>query len=137
MPASTYAGNKILDLLVRGVALAPTRVYVSLHTASAGVDGANEIMLSAWPSYVRKDPANGGAIATGFVVAASKATENSQEMLWGAQDGAAPITVTHCAIWDALTGGNCLMTGILTTSKIVGPTDELVIHAGELDLTVT
>lgn len=138
MPASTYTGNKLLDLVLRGVAFVPpVRVWVSLHTALPGNTGANEITLAAWPAYVRKDPANAGAIATGFSAAADKATTNLQEMLWGAQDGAAPITVTHFAVWDALTDGNCLTTGALTVSKVVGPSDELVIHANELDFTVT
>mgnify|MGYP000686888877 CR=1 FL=1 len=137
MAASTYAANKLLDLLLRGVAFVPpTRVYVSLHTADPGNAGGNEITLTAWPAYVRKDPANGGAIGTGFSVAANKASNNLQEMLWGAQDGAAPITATHFAIWDALTNGNLLVYGPLTVSKIVGPTDELVIHSPELKITV-
>lgn len=139
MPASTYSANAILNLLVRGVAFtAPARVYVSLHTGNPGNTGASEVTLVQWPSYVRKDPAGGAAVATGFSAASGKATENAKEMLWSdAMDGAASITVSHFAIWDAATGGNCLLTGALTASKTLAPTDECVIHTGELDLSVT
>ena len=138
MPASTFAGNKLLDLLCRGVAwVAPTRVYVSLHTADPGNTGASEVSTAAWPAYVRKDAANGGAVGTGFTAAASKATSNALELLWPAHNGAANITVTHYALWDAVTAGNCLHSGPLTAAKTIGPTDEIVLHAGELDIAVT
>lgn len=138
MPASTYAGNKILDLILRGVAFTPpTRVYVSLHTADPGNAGANEITLAAWPAYVRRDPAQGSAIASGFSAAAGKATSNAKDILWDdAMDGAASITVTHWAVWDAATGGNCLNSGTLTANKILAPTDECVIHPGEMNVSV-
>lgn len=138
MPASTFAGNKLLDLLCRGVAwAAPTRVYVSLHTANPGNTGASEVSTGAWPAYVRKDAADGGAVGTGFTAAASKTTANAKELLWPAMDGGANITVTHFALWDAATGGNCLASGPMTAPKTLGPTDELVAHPGTLQVPVT
>lgn len=138
MPASTFAANKLLDLLCRGVAwTAPTRVYISLHTADPGSTGASEVSTANWPAYVRKDAANGGSVGTGFAAAASKATSNALEILWPAHNGASSVTVTHYALWDASTSGNCLHSGALTASKTIAPTDEIVLHAGELDITVT
>lgn len=138
MAASTYAGNTILDLLLRGVAFAaPSRVWISLHTADPALTGANEVSLVAWPAYARQDPAAGGAVGDGFDAAASKATDNALEITFPAMDGASPVTVTHFAIWDAATAGNCLLVGALSSSKTYNPTDEAVIHAGALDISVT
>lgn len=137
MPASTYAGNKILDLLFRGVAFtAPSRVWISLHTADPGLAGANEVSTGAWPAYARQDPAQGGAVGGGFSAAASKATENALQVLYPANNGAGTVTVTHFAIWDAASAGNCLFAGALTAAKAIAVTDEIVIRVGELDLAV-
>lgn len=138
MPATSYSGNKILDLLLRGVAFtAPTRVYVSLHTADPGLTGANEVSLANWPAYTRMDPANGGAVGNGFSAASSKATENALDIEFPAMDGVSAVTVTHFAIWDAATAGNCLLVGQLGSSKTYNNTDEALIRVGALDITVT
>ena len=138
MPASTYLGNALLNSILRGVAFTPpTRVYVSLHTADPGLTGANEVTTAAWPAYVRKDAAAGGAVATGFSAAAAKSTSNAQELLWPANNGAAPVVVTHFALWDAATGGNCLFADALSASKTFQPSDEGVLHANSLTIGVT
>jgi hypothetical protein len=138
MTVSTYLGNKLLDHVLRGVAYAaPTNIYVSLHTASPGLNGANEATLGAWPAYVRRHTANGGAIGTGFVVADAKVTANAVQLLWPAMDGAAPITLTHFGVWDAPTGGNFLFGDPLSASKTLGPTDEMVENVGACAVTVT
>lgn len=137
MPATTYAGNKVIDLLVRGVAFpAPARVFLALHTANPGLNGANEIALAAWPGYKRLDFAMGADVATGFAAAAAKETKNAKQLLFATQDGAASVTITHWSIWDAATGGNCLWGGALTFNKTLNPTDEVVVHPNELTLQV-
>lgn len=138
MPASTYSGNAILDLLLRGVApTPPSRVWVSLHTDDPGNDGANEVSVVDWPGYVRQDPADGGAIASGFLAAMEKGTVNTLDLQYAAFDGTEAITLTHFAVWTAETGGECLITGLLALAgapapKTLLPTDELVLRAGNL-----
>lgn len=137
MPASTYVGNAILNHFLRGVAAAaPARVFVSLHTADPGNAGANEVSTASWPAYVRRDAALGGAVASGFSAASGKASENLLELLFPPHNGAAPVTVTHFGLWDAATGGNLLWRGALTASKTLNPTDECIMHSGDLDLWV-
>lgn len=137
MPASTYTGNKVIDLLVRGVEFVPpTHAYVSLHTADPGLTGASEVTLAAWPSYTRMQAAQGGAVDTGFTAAAAKKASNTKQLLFPTMDGAATLTVTHWSFWDAPTGGNCIWSGALTYSKTLNPTDELVIHPNELGLEI-
>ncbi|WP_331373767.1 phage tail fiber protein [Sinorhizobium chiapasense] len=137
MALSTYAANAVINLLLRGVAFtAPARVYVSLHTAAPGNTGANEVTTVQWPSYARQDPAQGGAVASGFLASTAKATENLLELLFANYNGAGTLTVTHFAIWDAATAGNCLWTGSLTASKTLQPDDEAITYPGDLDLSV-
>jgi len=137
MPASTYLGNALLNQFLRGVAATvPSRVYVSLHTANPGDAGSNEVTTVAWPAYARLDAAQAGAIATGFSAAAAKATASLKELLWAANNGASPVTVTHFGIWDAITGGNLLFYDALTSSKTYQPSDEGVLHAGALQVQV-
>lgn len=138
MPASTYAGNKILDLLFRGVAFsAPARVYLSLHTADPGLNGANEVTTGNWPAYARQDPAQGGAVGGGFSAASAKAIASALQVLFPANNGAGTVIVTHFGIWDAATAGNFLFGAALTASKSVLVTDEIVFRATELNLSVT
>ena len=137
MPASTYTGNKLLDLLLRGVAFtAPSRVFIALHTANPGLTGASDVGIAAWPAFARLDIAQGGAVATGFDAPAAKKTQNAKQLLFPMMDGAATVNVSHWSIWDALTGGNCLWAGALTYVKALNPTDEIVVHIGELDLEI-
>jgi hypothetical protein len=143
MPASTYAGNKVLDLLLRGVAFsAPARVWASLHTADPLLTGANEVSTGAWPAYARQDPAGGGAVGNGFTAASGKVTANALNILFPRHNGASPVTVGWVYIWDALTSGNPLLKAQIVTSggspttKTIQPDDELIIYAGELDFLV-
>lgn len=138
MTTSTYAANALLNLLFRGVAFtAPARVYVSLHTADPGANGANEVSTGAWPAYARQDPAQGAAVASGFDAAASKATQNAKQMLFPANNGAGAVTITHFGIWDAATGGNFLHGDALTASKSYAVADEPVVNIGALDISVS
>lgn len=137
MPASTYSGNAILNLFLRGVAVAPpTSCWVSLHTADPGNTGLNEVTAGEWPAYARQEPSQGAAIATGFTAAANKATENTNQVLYPAQNGPSDVTITHFGIWDDENGGNLLFYGPLTSPRQLFPTDEIVIHATELDVGV-
>jgi hypothetical protein len=137
MPFSTFSANLLLDCFLRGGSITPpARVYVSLHTADPGNTGANEVLTSVWPGYARQDAAAGGAVATGFTAASAKAAENTGVLLFPEHDGSAAITISHLAIWDAATGGNCLMSGALTAPRALLPTYQLAILAGDLDCLV-
>lgn len=137
MPATTYAGNAILNLFLRGVALAPpTRVYVSLHTGDPGLTGASEVTTAEWPSYARQDAAQGGAVGNGFHASASKASENALLMSFGDNNGAVPVIVTHFGIWDAPSAGNCIFVGELDDPKTYLPSDEAVVRQNAITITV-
>jgi hypothetical protein len=138
MPASTYLGNALLESVLRGTAFpVPSRVYVSLHTADPGVSGANEVTTGMWPAYARQDPAQGAAMNTGFPAPSAKSTSNAKQMLYGAMNGVANVTISHFGIWDAASGGNMLVYGTLQDAKTLAPTDECVINTTKLSATVT
>lgn len=138
MPATTYLANEILDHILRGETyMAPTGVFISLHTADPGLTGANEVSTGNWPAYVRQDADGGGSPTAGFSAASAKATANLLKLSFPANDGASGVTVTHFGIWDASTGGNCLFADALDSSKTVAVTDELTINIGALTVTVT
>lgn len=134
MPASVYAGNAYLNHFLRGVAapVPPTQVFVSLHTADPTLAGSSEVTTAAWPGYLRKDMAVGGAIATAFAAADNKVTTNAKQILWDGMNGPDDVTVTHFALWTAAVGGTLLHVGPLQSARTLRPTDEMVIHIGQL-----
>lgn len=138
MPASTSTGNAILNFYLRGVdATLPARVWLSLHTADPGGNGANEVSTDDWPNYARQDPAAGAAIATGFAAAANKLTVNAKQMDFARHTGEAGVTIGYVCIWSDEEGGTPSLTGQLVdsegepTTKTILPGDECVIYAGE------
>lgn len=133
MSFSTVSANQTLDLFLRGIAPPlPESVFVSLHTADPGATGANEVTGAQWPDYARQDSAAGGSIADAWTAAAGGQSQNTRQMLFPANDGAAPVVITHFAIWDALAGGRCTFGGPLGTPRTIYPEDELVIYSGML-----
>jgi len=138
MPATTYLGNELLDHILRGESYTPpTSIFVSLHTADPGLTGANEVTVGAWPAYVRQDADAGGAMTDGFGAASAKSSQNLLKLSFPANDGAGAVVVTHFALWDASTSGNCLLTGALDASKTVAVGDEVTCNPSALTVTVT
>lgn len=135
--ASNYTENNVINALLRGVAFPlPAKGFLSLHTANPGEAGGNEVSTAAWPSYVRKDAANGGAIATGWGAPADGLSTNAQQILYPSHNGASAVTITHWAIYDAVTGGNMLTYAPLNTARTLQPGDVFVFDAGALTVQV-
>jgi hypothetical protein len=135
---STYTKNNILKALLRGTTFPlPTGTYISLHTADPGVTGSDEVSLVAWPAYVRRHAEAGGAIGAGWTTATTGVSTNVNQITFPSNDGAAPITITHYAIWDASTSGNCLESAALTTPRLLSVGDILVFDLASLSVTVS
>lgn len=134
MPASVYAGNAYLNHFLRGVTApdAPEQVFVALHTEDPTLDGSSEVSTGAWPGYVRKDAAAGGALTTAFAAADNKVTTNAKQLLWAGMNGPEDVTVTHFSLWTDSDGGALLHVGPLVAERTLRPTDEMVIHIGQL-----
>lgn len=113
MSLSNYAELEILDhIFGRGVYTPPT-IYVALSTADPG-EAAATIAEPTDGSYARVatagsdwNDAAAGAIDNSEVIEFAASSES-----WG--------TITHFALYDALTAGNFLGSGALDTSVAVG-----------------
>ncbi len=137
MAMSTYLANAMLDLTLRGVAFVPpANIYVSLHTADPGLDGANEVSAQTWTGYTRLETAGGAGIANGFSAAAAKSANNTKQLLFPANAGQSKVTVTHFGIWDAAAGGHFLYGDAMQQARDFNPTDEAVIYPNRLTVTV-
>ncbi len=119
-----YAENKILNLM-RNTAWTNFAAYVALFTTATADDGTGTEVSGG--SYAREladlSEASGGASSNAADITFTAATAS-----WG--------TVTHVAIYDAVTAGNMIMHGALDVSKAVASGDIFKINAGDLDVTV-
>ncbi|KKL95044.1 hypothetical protein LCGC14_1858530, partial [marine sediment metagenome] len=82
--------------------------------------------------YARPSFANN---KTTWTTAAAGALSNAIEMAFAAATGPWG-TVTYFGIFDALTGGNLLATGILGTPKVIDDGDTAKFAVGDLDITL-
>lgn len=123
MSFSNYLENKVL-LHVFGATpyTAPATLYVGLFTSDPGETGSGTEVSGG--SYARQ--------TITFTVTANQASNTAAiefptcTAAWG--------TVTYAAIYDAVTTGNLLAYGALTTSKTIATGDVLRIPAGDFDI---
>lgn len=121
MSISNYAELKILEHTTGKTAWTiPSNVYVKLHTGDAGEDGTSNAASEATRKVAAWATASSGAIAT------------SATLEW--TNVAATETYTHWSLWDALTAGNCLWTGALSSSAAVTAGDTFQITTLTLSL---
>lgn len=133
MSISNYLEERILNHVLRyGVSPAsgytwPSTVYLALHTTDPGEAGTGAEVTGGSGPYARQaitfSAASGGSIAM-------SSTAHPSGIDFSGMPGA---TVTHVAIWDLSSGGNCLWSGALTSSRTVTAGDTLRITS----LTVT
>ncbi len=109
MSLSTFAKNKILDYLLKGIAFTVNPVYVSLHTATPGLTGASEV---SGGSYARQ-----AANAANWTAAAAGESSNVNSISYsGITVG---VHITHMGLWDAVSGGNFIIGGALDVARTV------------------
>lgn len=130
MSLTNTAENLLLDwLFTTNSVTRPTAWYVALHTedpTEAGTVG--ELTTSEDADYVRK------AVTMGDAADGQSLSENS--ISWTVNSGSSGFTVTHGSVWDAATGGNCLMTGELVTPRVLAANDVLPFNIGEIVATL-
>lgn len=109
---------------------APTDYWVSLHTGDPGATGGdNELPLV--DNYARvnhtvwvENPVGGDLIQNdGIIQFATPAAD------WG--------DVTHCALFDAVTGGEMIARGVLTAAKFVNTGDDVEFPSGTFKISLT
>lgn len=125
MSFSNTFETRVLEFVFTGSAVTrPTNWYIGLFTAAPGeAGGGTEV---AGNGYVRQS-------AT-FTVAGDAAS-NSASIDFPAATGSFG-TITHTAVFDALTGGNQIAYAALTTPKLVDTGDILRFPAGDIIVTL-
>jgi hypothetical protein len=125
---SDYAEKLLLDwAMTTGAATRPTAWYVALFTAAPSDSGGGTQVSTG--GYARQSVTFAAATSPGGT------TSNTNTVSFTAT-GANYGTVTHIGIFDALTGGNLLWHGAMTTSKTVNDGDTLEFSIGNIDLTL-
>lgn len=123
MSFSNYLENKVLGHVFGATPYtAPATLYVGLFTTDPGEGGTGTEVSGG--SYARQ--------TITFTVTTNQASNTAAvefptaTALWG--------TVTYAAVYDAVSGGNLLAYGALTTSKTIASGDVLRIPAGDFDI---
>jgi hypothetical protein len=125
MPKSTTFSNDIVALIFNATPIAniadnassspATNLYLSLHTASPGVGGAQTTNETSYTNYARIAVSRNSG---GWTVASGSASNTAIAQF--AQCGASGATITHVAIGTASSGtGKVLYAGPLTASLAV------------------
>lgn len=121
---TNYLENKLIDhFLGTTTYTKPTAVYVGLFTVSPGEAGGGTEVTGG--SYARQT-------AT-FTAAASGATSNNSNIDFTGMPAATTVAI---GIFDAITSGNMLLYGTLTTNKTTDAGDTLRIATGDLDISI-
>ena len=123
MSFSNYLENKVLDHVFGGSAYtAPATLYVGLFTSDPGETGSGTEVSGG--SYARQTIT---FTVTGSQASSSAAVEfPTATASWG--------TITYAAVYDAVSGGNLLASGALTTSKTIDSGDVFRIPSGDFDI---
>ncbi len=126
MSMANYLEEELLDHIFGEGAYTPPTWYVGLSTSDPGEAGATLAEPVAM-GYARK--AVGATTRTGSSVVNDAAIEFAAATgNWG--------TITHCALFDSLSGGNMLWSGALTVSKTVISGDTVKFSAGALSFSL-
>lgn len=121
---SDYLENKLLDhFLGTTTYTKPTTVYIALYTVAPTDAGGGTQVTGG--SYARQT-------AT-FSAAASGTTSNTANIDFA---GMPAVTTVAIGVFDALTAGNLLLWGTLTTNKTTDAGDTLRIATGDLDISI-
>ncbi len=132
MSFSDFLENELLDHVWSNTAyVAPATLYVALSTADPLDDGSglaepvgNAYARVAVPNNLTEWPAAAGGSKTH----ANNITFPVATGAWG--------TITHFAVFDALTAGNQLGSGALTTPRVVALGDQPRFDAGDIIVTL-
>ena len=116
---SNYLENKLLDLVLRKQSYTAHDIYVGLFTSDPTDVGTGTEVSGG--SYARQ--------AVTFTSPTGGATSNTADIYFPAAS-AAWGTVTHFALFDAVTGGNILFHGTLDIPKIINTADQFKFPQG-------
>jgi hypothetical protein len=135
--SSTYWSNHLLDLILGAVAFsAPATIFAAVFTATPGAGGGGTEATGG--GYVRVGLTNN---LTSFPAASAGVKSNGAAFSWAAATAPGWSTgatnMAGAALFDAVSSGNELYFGDLTTPKPVANGDTAQFAIGALSVTVT
>jgi len=123
---SNWLKLKLLDHVLKVEAYTvPSNIYIALFVGDPTDAGSGGAEVSG-NNY-------GRIVMNSWDAAASRATKNTNQINFAEATGSWG-TVTHFAIYDAITGGNFLAYGDLTSPKAIGTGDNVYFVAGDIDI---
>lgn len=136
---TNYLENKLVDHIFRNIAFTnPATLYMSLHTASPGETGANEISGNSYARAALATSASNwlstNGTDSGPSTGTSGQTSNNANIVFPTPTGSWG-TVTDFAIWDSDSGGNALLYGTLSISKTINNGDTVSFNVNALTVT--
>lgn len=127
MSFSNTHENKVLTWTFTADAVTrPTAWYLALFTTDPAEDASGTEVSSTGTAYARQTVA--------FTVTGNTATNSAAVEFPTAT--ASYGTVTHVAVFDAVTAGNMIAYAALSSSKSIDTGDVLRVPAGDLDVTL-
>ncbi len=124
---STHLANKVLDAILKNVALQYPNVYISLHTSAPGDNGANEVVNDS-----EETPSTYGRYET------APANWDSANLKRSVNNGVFEFedmpacSVSHVGLWDDDEEGNFLWAGALLDARTVFKGDIFRFRVGDL-----
>lgn len=106
----------------------PAEYYIGLSTTTPNINGTNVTEPAASAGYARVKLDMLGEPVAGVVTNGANIDFNESTVSWG--------TVTNFVIFDALTGGNLLQYGPISTPRSVEAGTIMTIKSGYLNLSV-
>jgi len=126
---SNYAENAIGNHVLRNTSMtSPAAVYLAMFTAVSDSEAASGTEVSTSGTAYARQAITFGAPTNGVFTNSAQLTYPQATAPWG--------TVTHFAVYDALTVGNAISSiKALGSSVIVGNTDQLIFDAAAISVT--
>jgi len=124
--ATNYLENKVLDHILGTAAYTMPTVYLGLFTATpSDTGGGTEVSGNA---YARQACPFSVAVTNTGSLNSGTVTFPTASGSWG--------TITHWALFDAVTTGNMLVYGALASSRTIALSDTLIVNPGGLTVTL-
>ena len=139
MAFSRYLADEILDWVKGGsFPTALSNVYISIHTSlpsntGSGGDVTNTVTGSASRTAVASSAFTAAADASG---GGRQITNTGVVLITASAVNVSAQTITHFGVWDAVTAGNFLASGVLTSSVTVQSGDTVQFNAGAMAIRV-
>lgn len=126
---STALHNQLIDHIMKTTPFSvPANIYVALYSvAPTAAGGGTELTGNGYARIVHNS----------WDAAAAGASENTGVITFAAASGGDWLEAVAFGIHDAITGGNFLGWGDLTTSRTVLDGDNAEFADGELDVSIT